>query len=102
VPLVIAGAVAESTAVREWSPRGLATRFDRTVHAALDLPGGRSPYMDAEADHGIQIPFSELIDRIDRGERCYLAQASLERFEGLAGDLDLSALTAFPHYGVNL
>ncbi|MGX9791808.1 cupin-like domain-containing protein [Mycobacterium sp. MMS18-G62] len=102
VPLVIAGAVAESTAVREWSPRGLATRFDTTVPAALDLPGGRAPYMDAEAAHGAQIPFSELIDRIERGERCYLAQASLERFDGLEDELDLSALIAVPRYGVNL
>lgn len=102
VPLVIAGAVANATAVREWSPRGLATRFDTAVPAALDLPGRRSPYMDAEAAHGVQIRFSELVDRIERGERCYLAQASLERFEGLEGDLDLSALTAVPHYGVNL
>ena len=102
VPLVIAGAVANSIAVRKWSPRGLATRFDTTVPAALDLPGGRSPYMDAQAAHSAQIPFSELIDRIERGESCYLAQASLERFEGLEGDLDLSALTAVPRYGVNL
>ena len=35
VPLVIAGAVAESTAVRDWSPRGLARRFD--------YDGGRCP-----------------------------------------------------------
>lgn len=102
VPLVIGGAVAESTAVREWSPRGLATRFNTKVPAALDLPGGRSPYMDAESAHGVQIPFCELVDRIEQGERCYLAQASLERFDGLEGELDLSALTAVPLYGVNL
>ena len=102
VPLVVAGAVAESTAVREWTPRGLANRFDVEVLAALDLPGARAPYLDSESAHGARITFSELVDRIERGERCYLAQATLEQFAGLAGDIDLSALTAVPRYGVNL
>lgn len=102
VPLVIAGAVAESTAVREWTPRSLASRFDIEVHAALDLPGTRAPYVDYESAHGARIPFPELVDRIERGERCYLAQANLDHFVGLDEELDLSDLTAVPRYGLNL
>jgi hypothetical protein len=101
-PLVIAGAVAESTAVREWTPRSLASRFDVEVLAALDLPATRAPYLDSESTHGARITFCELVDRIERGQRCYLAQATLEQFAGLAEEIDLSALTAVPRYGVNL
>ena len=102
VPLVISGAVADSTAVRTWTPRGLANRFDTTVAVALDLPGGRAPYLDENDAHTARISFSELVNRIDRGERCYLHQAALERFGGLLDEIDLSDLTAVPRYGINL
>lgn len=102
MPLVIAGAVAESTAVRDWSPRGLARRFDITLQAALDLPGGRAPYLDEADAHEAEIPFSELVNRIERGESCYLAQAALERFEGLLGEIDLSAIMGVPPQAMNL
>jgi lysine-specific demethylase 8 len=72
------------------------------VAVALDLPSGRAPYLDEHNAHGARIPFSELVDRIERGERCYLHQAPLERFEGLVDEIDLSALTAIPRYGINL
>jgi hypothetical protein len=102
MPLVIAGGVAQSTAVRNWSPRELARRFDITVDAALDLPGGHAPYMDDAEAHAARIPFSELVNRIERGERCYLHQASVENFEGLLDEIDLSDLTAVPPYFVSL
>jgi hypothetical protein len=102
MPLVIAGAVAESTAVRDWSPRGLARRFDMTVQAALDFPVERAPYLDKANAHVAEIPFSELVNRIERGESCYLAQAALERFEGLLGEIDLSATMGVPPRAMNL
>jgi lysine-specific demethylase 8 len=102
MPLVIAGGVAESTAVREWSPRALAVRFDVPVDAALDLPGGRAPYQDEADAHTARIPFSELVNRIEQGERCYLHQGSPEEFDGLLGEIDLSALIEVATYNSSL
>ena len=41
-----------------------------TVAVALDLPSERAPYLAEGDTHIARIPFSELVNRIERGERC--------------------------------
>jgi hypothetical protein len=102
-PLVIDAAFEDSKAVRSWTPRTLADRFrGMQVNVAVDLPENRAPYLDAHRPHGGSMAFEELVARVETGERCYLNQASLERFGDLVAEIDLASISAPPIYAVNM
>jgi lysine-specific demethylase 8 len=102
-PLVIEDAYLNSAAVSAWTPREFARRFgNRQISVVVDLPDHGVPYLDDYAGHGARMRLDEFVARMERGERCYLSQARLEDYHGLVREIDLSALTVLPVFGVNL
>jgi len=103
IPMIIAGAFSESTAVQDWTPATFAKRFgDQRIRVLVDLPADRSPYLDSQESHSSELTIRELVDRIEAGERCYLNHVGLDRFGELANDIDLSLLATPPIHGINL
>jgi len=103
VPLIIDGVFADSKAVELWSPRSFADRFgDFEVSVSIDLPAHSAPYLERNERHVERMRLRRLVERLEEGELCYLNQAALEQFPGLAEELELSVITPPPIYSVNL
>jgi lysine-specific demethylase 8 len=101
--MVIEGVFADSKAVALWSPRSFAERFgDFEVSVSIDLPTNSAPYLERNERHVERMELHQLVERLEAGELCYLNQAALEQFPGLAEEIELLLITPPPIYGVNL
>lgn len=104
-PLVVRSAFAASVALNTWTPAALLERIgEHRVLVAVDLPDDDSaPYLEDNDVHAVSMTFSQFIDRLRAGERCYLHQAPLKQFGELSRDLhDLGRLVVVPLFGINL
>lgn len=92
-PVIIAGGAAWWPAVEKWTPSFFKERFaDVEIRPTLSLPDTGVPYTQTEAAHRQSMRMSEFIDRMAAGERCYLDQSDMTRFDGLAEDLSFESI----------
>ena len=102
-PVVITNALADTTAVRTWTPDLLAERYAgirSTV--AIGIPDRGSAF-DAPFDHHARsMPVDEFVEFMRTHERCYLYQATLKKWPGLAEEIEHSHLLSGPTFSSNL
>jgi hypothetical protein len=104
-PVVIRGAVAGSGA-EHWSPRRFADVFrDVTVPIMVDLPS-TVPFRERSRGHRATVSIPDVVERIERGEMCYMNQVPVSTFAEFARELRLDHLfpgvAADQMYAVNV
>jgi len=92
-PAVLAGAASQWPALAEWTPDRLAQRFGALeITPTLNLPDTGVPYAAADNRHRKSMTLQAFVDHLRTGDRCYMDQADLSRFPGLATEHGMPAL----------
>jgi lysine-specific demethylase 8 len=93
-PVILGDAVRSWRALGLWSPQYLREKLAGIeVRVNTALPAVGTPYALRAAEHEATVPFEQLIDRIEAGERVYLQQANLDQFAAIRDDVDVSVLS---------
>jgi lysine-specific demethylase 8 len=96
-PLVLAGAFADSGAVRSWTPERVAARHGGTkVSVWTGLPAAGSPFDGTVRDHQRVVTLADFTENLLGHPGSYLTQAPLTMFPGLSGGISLAAVTPPP------
>lgn len=92
-PAVLRGAASSWPATRGWSPHTFAERFgDVVVTPSVNLPDTEVPYTMRDVDHRQTMTTRELVARMDAGDRCYVDQVMVDKYQGLEGEYDFASL----------
>ncbi len=101
-PAIISGAV-ENWPVRQWTPQTLKREFGSIeTSATVQLPEKGVVYLETEKAHRRTLTVSEFVDLMTFGAPCYIDQADIERFPGLADACPIDSLIAQGRRFVNL
>jgi hypothetical protein len=102
-PMLVAGLIADSEAVRAWTPDTLGERFaEYQMAVAVDLPAAGSPYDLRQAPHVRTMTMSQYAVFVSENVRTYLPQGRLSLFPGLAEEVGYRQHILPPEYGVNI
>ena len=84
MPVIISGAAANWPASR-WTPATLAAEFgSQETSATIQLPESGVVYLETEKAHRRTLKLSEFTELMESGAPCYIDQADLSMFPGLA------------------
>ena len=84
MPVIISGAAANWPASR-WTPETLAAEFgNQETSATIQLPESGVVYLETEKAHRRTLKLSEFTELMESGAPCYIDQADLSMFPGLA------------------
>lgn len=102
LPLIVSGAASAWPAAR-WTPQTLKARYGEVeTTATVQLPEAGVVYLQTEKAHRRTLKVREFVDLMDSGACCYIDQADLARFPGLADDCPAEALLPAGRRLVNL
>jgi hypothetical protein len=91
-PVVLKGGAASWNAVTSWTPELFGSRYgEMQIEPSMKLPDTEVPYQYRDVDYRQAMSVRQFIERMDRGERCYVDQVSARRFDGLDRDFDFGA-----------
>ena len=101
-PAIISGAVDDWPASR-WTPQSFKDRFGGIeTRATIQLPESGVVYMQKEKAHRKTLKVSELVDLMGTGAPCYIDQADISGFPGLAEACPIDTLIPSGRRFVNL
>ena len=101
-PAIISGAVADWPA-SQWTPQSFKTQFGEiTTRASIQLPETGVVYMQKEKAHRRTLKVAEFIDLMGSGAPCYIDQADISGFPGLAEACPIDTLIPAGRRFVNL
>lgn len=102
VPAIITGAAAAWPAAR-WTPQSFRARCgDVETTASVQLPEAGVVYLQQDRAHRRTLRVAEFVDLMEAGACCYIDQAELARFPGLAGECPADSLLPPGRRFVNL
>jgi hypothetical protein len=93
-PAVLVGAARQWPAISRWTPTYFRERFgELRVRATVNLPAEGVPYLLPAGDHKRELSMAEFITMLESADRaCYVDQAPLGGFPGLAEELGIAEL----------
>ena len=90
-PYIFKDAVSSWPAIGKWSPEYLKEHHgDFSSNVFCNLPNSGVPFKFLAKDFEREMSVSELVQKMQQGDACYMAQADLCLLDGLANDFDLS------------
>jgi len=102
VPVVISGSVADMP-VSQWTPEFFKSQFGEVETAAtVQLPESGVIYLSKEKAHRRTLKVREFIELMDSGACCYIDQADISRFPGLAEACPVDTLLPTGRRFINL
>ncbi|HEX8620258.1 MAG TPA: cupin-like domain-containing protein [Thermoanaerobaculia bacterium] len=92
-PVIVKGAASSWPAVKTWSPDYFAEKFgDMQIEPSIGLPDTEVPYQFTDADYRRAMTVAQFVELMKSGDRCYVDQLSVSRYEGVADEYHFDTL----------